>query len=314
MSPDEQTSPLYFMGHANSNMTDVKNLVITLLMMTSSIEVAAKDKMRNLIFQNFEKTWKFVNVRYRKDTGEMRFTYANDIAWNYLQKKGKNYPDGAAFGKISVATHADEAFPSSVIPSGKRRVQFMIRDKKGYKATNGWNYGLYKPNGDEFKGDPLVRSHACAACHQIVEDRGHVFSRPMAVFGGNSSVQIETGTSWQKSIKFLAVDRKDLDSKIQKILPKKIKNIRLIKGNLRKYYFSGTLDEIRPVLIEEALRTKNATGLTSLNGREFSIVFPNQNKVCSGKKGFQGITAFHTVPNLKRPVIKLELCEEYDEK
>src|SRR4051812_4515226 len=36
-------------------------------------------------FVGFEKNWKLVTVRFRKDTGELRFTYANDLAWKNLK-------------------------------------------------------------------------------------------------------------------------------------------------------------------------------------------------------------------------------------
>ena len=81
-------------------------------------------------YEGFEKKWRLVTVRYRKDTGEMRFTYANPKAWNALLKRSKDYPDGAVFAKIGIITMEDPAFPSSAVPAGTRRYQLMVRNKK----------------------------------------------------------------------------------------------------------------------------------------------------------------------------------------
>src|SRR4051812_40536000 len=89
-------------------------------------------------FRDFEKKWHLVTVRYRKDTAELRFTYANDIAWEALNRHSLDYPEGAVFGKIGVATQSDLSFASSSVPSGARRYQFMVRNKEKYQDTNGW--------------------------------------------------------------------------------------------------------------------------------------------------------------------------------
>ena len=49
-----------------------------------------RTQMNEIKFQSykgFEKKWKLVTVRFREDTKEMRFTYANDIAWKTLKQK-----------------------------------------------------------------------------------------------------------------------------------------------------------------------------------------------------------------------------------
>src|SRR4051812_14748421 len=80
-------------------------------------------------FPNFQRDWHFVTVRYRKDTGELRLIYANDLAYETLLKQPVDYPDGAIFGKIAFQTGEDPDFPSSAIPYGIKRYQFMVRNK-----------------------------------------------------------------------------------------------------------------------------------------------------------------------------------------
>ena len=122
-------------------------------------------------FKNFENTWKLVTVRFRKDTGELRFTYANSLAWKTLSSNNRNYPDGSVFAKIGIATQEDPAFTSSAVPSGARRYQFMVRNAKKHQDTEGWGYALFDKNGKTFPGEPKVASQACAACHHLVPDR-----------------------------------------------------------------------------------------------------------------------------------------------
>ena len=64
-------------------------------------------------FGDFVHNWHFVTVRFRRDSGEMRFAYANDIAWKALSEHSTDYPDGAVFAKIGVSTMEDPAFTDS---------------------------------------------------------------------------------------------------------------------------------------------------------------------------------------------------------
>ena len=72
-------------------------------------------------FKGVEKNWHLVTVRFRKDTQEMRWTFANDGAWKTLSSGSIEYPNGAVFAKIDAVTHEDAQFPSSAVPSGARR-------------------------------------------------------------------------------------------------------------------------------------------------------------------------------------------------
>lgn len=132
-------------------------------------------------FPEFNKTWHEVTVRFRKDTGELRFVYANDAAWRTLSQNRTDYADGAIFAKIAVATNDDPSFPTSAVPGGVRRYQLMVRNKKMYAETDGWGYALFDNDGLTFPENPKNMVLACAACHRIVRERGEVFSQPMQI-------------------------------------------------------------------------------------------------------------------------------------
>lgn len=214
-------------------------------------------------FGDFEKKWKLVTVRFRKDTGELRFTYANETAWQHLQQRTENqsqkfdpgsYPVGSVFAKIGIATTEDPAFQSSAVPMGVRRYQFMSRDSAKYASTDGWGYALFDAEGNTFPGDLKHASMACAACHRLVPERGYVFSQFMTTLSPKKSVA-SLGSALGGRIAFRDFASKDLPLDVRPHLPVRTSNVRLIAGELTKHIFPGTLDEIRPTLTLEAQKT-----------------------------------------------------------
>lgn len=226
-------------------------------------------------YWNFWKTWNLVTVRYRKDTGEMRFAYANKVAWDALLKGVTDYPDGAVFGKVGVLTEEDQAFANSAVPSGALRIQLMVRDKKKYAATHGWGFGIFDINGRSFITDPLsktaVTAKACDACHQLVPDRGYVFSQPMGWMAAFAAAPM--GDFVASRVPFVTASTQALPVSLRTCLPPSIKELRLVQGPLRENMFPGTLNEIQPVLIAESRRANMPVALiSSRDANLFSLV------------------------------------------
>lgn len=119
-----------------------------------------------------------MTVRYRTDSKELRFTYANDLAWKQMNSSQPTYTDGAIFAKVGIIAEKDPA-SSSEVPSGAKRFQFMVRDRKKYRTTNGWGYALFDDKGKVFNEDIKQKTLACAACHNMVPERDFVFSTAM---------------------------------------------------------------------------------------------------------------------------------------
>jgi hypothetical protein len=253
-------------------------------------------------FGDFFKTWHFVTVRYRRDTGEMRFTYANDIAWEAL-KKGNvgDYPEGAAFAKVGVTTQDDPAFSSSVVPSGVARYQIMLREHGRHPETQGWTYAI-------FLGDHLVhgtdsdaeKSAACAACHAVVAERGYVFSQPVSLDLAGTIDPIAPAVSMgdipSSRVPFRTVERAGLPSNLLVSLPSSFHELRLVDGPIAEHVFAGSLDEIRPVLAHEVLKSGLPAALISKDGSKFSLVFvDDKNNACSVRNA-KGVSmqVFHT--------------------
>ena len=253
--------------------------------------------MRRIDFGDFSKDWHFVTVRFRKDTGEMRFVYANDKAWTALNQGVSEYPDGAIFGKIGVATQDDLAFPSSAVPKGARRYQFMIRNQDLYKDTNGWGYALFDADGKTFPEDPKTTTLACAACHNIVPERGRVFSEPMGF------LPFQSGAVEFPSHSILFEDEAvtKLPPSVTKLLPKGTNRVRVLTGDISHHLFQGTLDEVRPILAKEALRTHHPAILKNQDTSRFSVVFEDSQVACNDTKkiGVKGISNVYFKPGQK---------------
>jgi hypothetical protein len=273
-------------------------------------------------FGDFFTKWHFVTARYRKDTGELRFTYANDIAWKAL-KKGNvtDYPEGAAFGKVGVMTQDDAAFSSSAVPAGTRRYQIMLREHKKHPETQGWTYAIFLDDHMVHGADTdSEKSAACAACHAVVPNRGYVFSQPMNLSGFAASIPVP-GIS-TTPISFRTVKRADAPRIVLDQLPPRTKKLRLLEGPIAEHVFAGTLDEILPSLAKEAMRSHMPAALVSTDGKDFSLAFaapsaeactvpaPNTGKPLPGRI----VSGINTVPPEAgmppMPLHRINFCEE----
>ncbi|MBC7711773.1 MAG: cytochrome P460 family protein [Rhizobacter sp.] len=226
-------------------------------------------------FSGFENKWKLVTVRFRKDTSEMRFTYANPLAYKTLLKGRVDYPDGAVFAKIGFKTEEDPSFISSVVPSGARRYQFMVRNKKKYKETSGWNYVLFDESGIVFPENIETQTQACAACHNAVPERGYVFSQMIDIHPRKKDKK----ESVNKLIKgsgfiFANFETSNLPKEISKNIPEQFKYIKVLEGEISQHIFQGTLEEIKPTLENEVENSKRPALLMSQDKTRYSLVVP----------------------------------------
>lgn len=260
--------------------------------------------------------WHFVTVRFRKDTGEMRLTYANDLAWKALLAGGKEYPDGAVFGKVGLLTTEDPSFTSSAVPKGARRYQLMVRDAKKWKDTNGWGYALFDGTGKAIAEDQDIASMACYACHALVPERGDVFSEQfnMDISATLPSPGLPQAEAISR-IEFETVKAEALPEKVRDKLPKNFEDARLVQGKLMLHLFRGTIDEIRPTLVKETVKSGKPAALISKDGTLFSVVYADKGAACKlsgGKDGVQ-IRGFYTTGTLPGKHSDIALHEHCDE-
>lgn len=269
-------------------------------------QFSGRDQMNGISFKDykdFTEKWKLVTIRFRKDTGEMRLTYANDLAFKTLESGAINYPDGAIFAKTGIYTHTDPQFESSVVPTGIRRYQFMVKNKETYKSSNGWGYGLFDPQGKTFEEDPVTTQQACFACHTMVENRGDVFSQ-LFNFNKSGVVNFHNGDLPQSRITFDWKKTKELPLTLQKLIPKQYLQVRIVTNSiLRKNIFQGTLDEVKPLLEAEVRKSKYAAIFASEDFKKFTLVYSSASDKCMGLH----LMVSHTT-NLENKVDVKEYC------
>lgn len=260
----------------------MKILVLLFLLWSSSAgakteKFEGRSLMNGIKFSDYGSLfyhWPQITVRYRTDTREQRFTFANPIAEKALREGVVDYPDGAVFAKVGFVTEDDPLFPSSKVPSGARRYQFMVRDKKKYAETGGWGYALFDANGVTFDENPKTKTMACYACHQIVSSRGQVFSQLLDLRPGPFQKTTLPTQPAEVFLQYQDLKKSKLPARIQALLKASVTELRSLQGPLRKSMFVGTADEIRPALLVESKKTKKPALLLSEDESQFSLLAP----------------------------------------
>ena len=231
-------------------------------------------------YKEFTKNWHLVTVRYRLDTKELRFVYANESAWTEMSSLSPKYPDGASFAKVAFVTEVDPAFTSSVGPSGSRRIQIMVKDQKKYSESDGWGYALFDSNGQLFKEDIKSKTLSCVACHRIVPERDFVFSRPVQLPGQSEILKIAHSGKANKQIFFNQGKLEDIPRSLLPELDANTKAVQLAEGEIKNHAFSGTLDEVVPLLIEQTALTHQPT-LFLVDKKNLTFVMPSKSDSCA---------------------------------
>lgn len=233
-------------------------------------------------YRNFPKEWQLVTVRFRHDSSEMRFTYANKIAFQHLTSgKTTPYPKGSLFGKVSFVTAKDPRFSSSEVPAGSKRYQFMLKDPELYKKTDGWGYALFDSAGVTFNENPVEKTMACHACHTIVKQADFVFSEPMNFNAAKKIAPMDSSSP----IRWFPLARKKLPPQAQQLSETANTEIDQLDPNLIAKFFSGTLDEIIPTLLAH-VQNKQRGAIYVGNSDNFSLVVPSTKAQCQSIRVF----------------------------
>lgn len=284
-----------------------------LLTLSSLVPARSEEVSMNGIrlqqYGDFPETWKLVTVRYRKDSNEMRFTYANSTAWEAMKKNQLPFPDGSVFAKVGYKSGIDPAFESSVVPSGARRFQFMVKNAKKYSETDGWGYALFQSDGKLFEGDVKIQTVACHACHKIVPERNFVFSERIEKSPLITSVPKTYVLAANERHLSFSEFKPQKNIKLKKLLRShKIETLFIVSGEMRRNFFGGTLDEITPVLIHQlqSRRPSDAVGFVSEDEAVYKLVSRGK-KACPESEWAVDIVATPVAP-ATGPDIQSSVC------
>jgi hypothetical protein len=248
-----------------------------------SLEVQAGE-MNGIIFKQyarFEQKWKLVTVRYRKDNNEMRFVYANPIAWKAIQKGRSEYPDGSILAKVAYLSRPDPAFESSLGPGESRRIQFMVKNKKRYREYHGWGYALFNSYG-EINPEPVNdQINACSSCHAVIPERDFVFSWPI---NNKPKSQINLFKLNHKEVALT-----DLLPEQVAVIPKNFQKVLKIESTLTKKVFQGTLDELQPALARHSVQNRLPVVFISDDKKKYTIIYPEDLSIECNDEGVKGL-------------------------
>lgn len=129
-------------------------------------------------------TWQAVAPSYRTDKKEVRLILGNeDLVKAYKEgvpENGRPFPDGSILVKLAYSERKSGAFTAALEPDTLQRVEFMIKNSKRFKATNGWGYArfVYDAKTRTFTpyGKDASFEQECNACHTLVKNRDYVFT------------------------------------------------------------------------------------------------------------------------------------------
>lgn len=290
-----------------------------------------KNGIRLNDYAGFEDNWKLVTVHYRTDTAQIRFVYANPIAYETLLKGSTDYPDGAVFAKIAVASEDDPAFIDSKVPMGAIRDQFMVRDKTKFASTGGWGFALFvapNPPKELFNTPPepmpagkmkegtqkakkqkslpeLDTPEACFACHQAVKSRGYVFSYPARLKFNMAAAPALTSPV----MKFNDIKTTSLPDNIRSLLSNGAKNLRQLVPPTTMPDQLVYVGEYRPMLIHESKQTNLPAVFFSNEGASFILVAPlGKDHLPDGSSCPKGQVGFETHGSEQFTNIKRYFC------
>lgn len=122
--------------------------------------------------------WQAISTTDRFDNGTMRIIYANEIAVDAINKNNISpWPDGAIFAKVLWKQLIDKE--GNVTPGDYIHSEFMIKDAKKYKNTDGWGWARWVGSDLKPYGKSAAFVAECMDCHQPMKDNDFVFTMPL---------------------------------------------------------------------------------------------------------------------------------------
>ncbi len=122
--------------------------------------------------------WRPVSFTDRFDNHTFRIILGNDVAQKAIAGQQTHpWPDGTAFAKIALAQQDDG---SGTVKAGSfGQVEFMVKDRAKYAATEGWGFGRWKTTDLAPYGKTKFFANECVSCHAPMAANDHVFTMPI---------------------------------------------------------------------------------------------------------------------------------------
>jgi hypothetical protein len=130
------------------------------------------------------KSWKLISTTDRGDNNTLRFVLGNGTAVKAaLSGNISPWPDGTRFAKVA---WQEESGPDGLLHPGKFwKVEFMEKDAKRYKDTEGWGWGRWRGTDLKPYGKDAHFENECTGCHRPVRGNDYVYTLPVTAAKSN---------------------------------------------------------------------------------------------------------------------------------
>jgi hypothetical protein len=131
-------------------------------------------------FESDFENWKPISTTDRGDNNTFRFVLGNDAAVKAAQSGNISpWPNGTKFAKIA---WQQEAGTDGLVHPGKFvQVEFMLKDAKLYKGTEGWGWGRWRGLDLKPYGKDAHFVNECTGCHLPVKGDDYVYTLPISL-------------------------------------------------------------------------------------------------------------------------------------
>jgi hypothetical protein len=124
------------------------------------------------------KNWQAISTSARFDNGTMRVIFGNHIAAAAMRKHHiRPWPDGTIFAKAAWDEVEDK--DGNIKTGAFKQIEFMIKDKEKYAATEGWGYARFKTPKIIPYGKNTLFTTECVNCHRPQKNEDFVFTQPI---------------------------------------------------------------------------------------------------------------------------------------
>lgn len=137
-----------------------------------------KASPNGIAFMAEYRQWKAVSSTERFDNNSFRVILANPIAEKAI-KEGNNipYPDGAILAKL--VWHQKALSNGAIAPGEFSHVEFMIKDRKRFRKTEGWGWARWKGEALTPHGTTSMFVNECINCHKPAARTDFTFTKPL---------------------------------------------------------------------------------------------------------------------------------------
>lgn len=142
------------------------------------IQIGLPTALNGISYISDYKNWQVISTTDRFDNNTIRIILGNDVAIKALkQRKNNPWPDGTILAKVAWDKLTDRNGTST--PGAFKQVEYMIKDKQRFPATEGWGFARFLSPKLEPYGKTGMFTNECINCHRPMENNDFVFTLPI---------------------------------------------------------------------------------------------------------------------------------------